>query len=474
MKIAMVGTGYVGLPQGAVFANVGNKVICVDCLEDRINEIKKFCDGQTNKLPVHESGLNELVLRNYSSKSLDFTTDINYAVKESDLIFLCVGTPANGDGSVNTQYVLNVAKEVGNAMNYADDIYKMIVIKSTVPPGTAKEVSKVLKNTTNNNFDIISNPEFLAQGEAVSGSHKPDRIVIGLPKEKYFGSLKADSKSVELRETFRRLYAPFNMKGEDKVFFMTNEDAELHKYIANTYLAAQIAVTNEAANLAKKVGANWRRLSAPIKYDPRIGSFIHPSTGFGGSCFPKDVKAIVKVFEKEGVESKVISKIIPANEYQKLILNQSLEEFYDSNLNGKTFSIWGLSFKAETNDTRESSAIEIITDLLKKGAKVKAYDPEGVPDMKIKLSEKEDLSDLLENVEFFSPYNNHSKYDALKDSDGLMILTEWMEFRQPDFIEIKKLLKNPLILDGRDLFKPEQMKELGFNYICIGNENILQ
>ncbi len=467
VNIAIVGTGYVGLPQGAVFADAGNKVICVDCSEERIKHIIDFCENRRENLPLYEKGINELVKRNYMNGLLEFTTDTQSAVNRSDVLFICVGTPSDEAGYVDRKYVFDAAEDIARAMNIKKG-YKVVVIKSTVIPGTAAMVKERMSNITGAELDVISNPEFLAQGEATSDALKPSRVILGLPKEK-FNKLGGEV----LEKLFRNIYNPFTHGNPQKIYFMTNEDAEIHKYAANTNLAVQIVTNNEIARLCRVTGANWRRVRQGLKHDPRIGSFTHPSPGFGGSCFPKDVKALASLFKEQGVVSEVISKIIPSNEYQKLTLNRRLEKHFGIGA-GDTYGIWGLSFKAKTNDTRESAAIEIIVDLLKRGVNVKVYDPEGALDMKERLAGMEDIAPLLKNVEFFYPYKGDSKYDLIPDIDGLFVLTEWNEFRQPDFHELKTKMKRPLILDGRDLYNPEQMQGLGFNYICIGNPDVIQ
>jgi len=438
MNIAVIGTGYVGLVTGTCFAEMGNNVICVDIDEKKIENLKKGI------IPIYEPGLEPMVLDNYKKGTLHFTTNIKEALDKSDTVFIAVGTPMSEDGSADLQYVLAVAKDIGKYMTH----YMVVVDKSTVPVGTADKVKETIqkeldKRGVDIEFDVVSNPEFLKEGAAIADFMKPDRVVIGAENEKAM-------------EVMRELYRPFTMN-KDRFIGMDVRSAELTKYAANAMLATKISFMNEMSQIAEKVGADINMVRHGIGSDSRIGySFIYPGCGYGGSCFPKDVNALNKIALDAGYQPKIIPAVEEVNKDQKLVLVRKIVERFGDDLRGKTFAIWGLSFKPETDDMREAPSIIIIKELIKKGAKIKAYDPEAMKDAK---------EFWLKDVEVeYAP----SKYDALNDADAMVLVTEWKEFRSPDFEEMKKRLKNPIICDGRNQYNKDKMKKLGFEYHQIG------
>ncbi|WP_281950403.1 UDP-glucose dehydrogenase family protein [Nitrosophilus kaiyonis] len=449
MKLSIIGTGYVGLVTGACFAQMGNSVICVDIDEKKINNLKKGI------IPIYEPGLEEIVKNNFKIGTLEFTTDIKYALKNSDIVFIAVGTPQGEDGSADLQYVLAVAKDIGKYMTHP----LIVVDKSTVPVGTADKVRETIKKELEirvenkeltegefkelMEFDVVSNPEFLKEGDAVNDFLKPDRVVIGADNE----------KSMEI---LKELYAPFT-RSHERFIGMDVRSAELTKYAANAMLATKISFMNEMAKIAEAVGADINKVRVGIGSDSRIGySFIYPGVGYGGSCFPKDVKALEKIAIDAGVEPKIIKAVEEVNKEQRIyFLNKILNRFKD--IKNKTFAIWGLSFKPETDDMREAPSITIIKELIKRGAKIKAYDPKAMNEAKNFW-----LKDV-KNIEYFD-----NKYDTLNNSNAMILVTEWKEFRSPDFFEMKKRLKNPIIFDGRNQYKKEKLNELGFEYYQIG------
>lgn len=440
MKIGVIGTGYVGSVTGACFAEMGNTVICVD--KDK-NKIAQFESG---KAPLHEKGLDELVLRNLKNKTLSFTTDFEDAVKKSDILFIAVGTPPNEDGSADLSHVLGVATLIGQAMDH-----EMIVVdKSTVPVGTAEKVRQHIaqeleKRGANIPFHVVSNPEFLAQGTAVKDFLEPSRIVIGADEPKVI-------------DTMRELYAPFTRR-EGRFFAMDPKTAEIVKYASNCFLAAKISVNNELANICSKAGADFDHVRRAMGADPRIGEpFMYAGPGFGGSCFPKDVKALVKTAKDFGYDAQMLRQTLATNEAQKFVLSQMVINKLGQDLTGKTFGVWGLAFKAGTDDMRESSALTILNELISRGAKIQAHDPESM-----KMAATPEYFGENPSIKYFE-----NKYEALKDVDAMLVITEWKEFRTPDFTEIKKLLKTPLIFDGRLLYEPKKMQEFGFDYNSIG------
>ncbi len=440
MKIGVVGTGYVGSVTGACFAEMGNTVICVD------KDQKKIDQFESGKVPLHEKGLDELVARNLKNKTLTFTTDLEKALKESEIIFIAVGTPPNEDGSADLSYVLGVATSIGQLMEHE----LIIVDKSTVPVGTAELVAKNIKQQLEKRgveipFHVVSNPEFLAQGTAVKDFLEPSRIVIGAD----------DSKTIE---TMRELYEPFTRR-ESRFFAMDAKTAEIVKYASNCFLAVKISAANDLANVCSKVGADYENVRKAMGADPRIGeAFMYASSGFGGSCFPKDVKALVKTAKDFGYDAEMLRQTLQTNEKQKFVLSQMVVDKFGEDLHGKIFGAWGLAFKAGTDDMRESPALTILSELIKRGAKIQAHDPEAMKMAKTPAYFGENPS-----ITYFE-----NKYEALAGADAMLIITEWKEFRTPDFEQIKKLLKALLIFDGRLLYEPKKMKQLGFEYKSIG------
>jgi UDPglucose 6-dehydrogenase len=439
MKLSMVGTGYVGLVTGTCFAEMGNSVICVDIDEKKIEKLKE------GVIPIYEPGLESMVRENYERGTLEFTTDIKEALEKTDVIFIAVGTPQGEDGSADLQYVLKVAEDIGKHMTH-----EMIVVdKSTVPVGTADKVKAVIQEELDKRnveipFHVISNPEFLKEGSAIEDFMKPDRVVIGAENDKAM-------------EVMKELYAPFTHNHE-RFIAMDVRSAEMTKYTANAILATKISFMNEIANICERVGADVNKVRIGIGSDSRIGySFIYPGCGYGGSCFPKDVQALNKIALDAGYEPKIIQAVETVNKKQKKVLAEKVVKRFGEDLNGKTFAVWGLSFKPETDDMREASAITIIDELTKRGVKIKAYDPKAMDEARTFY-----LKDNP-NVEY-----TKSKYDALDGANAMLLVTEWKEFRSPDFEEMKKRLKQPIIFDGRNQYNMEKMKEKGFEYHQIG------
>lgn len=441
MRICIIGTGYVGLVAGTCFAESGNDVICVDVDEAKIEGLKN------GVIPIYEPGLKELVLRNCEEGRLSFTTDLASAVKASLVNFIAVGTPPGEDGSADLQYVLDVARTIGRNM----ESFKILVDKSTVPVGTADKVRAVVneeleKRRATIEFDVVSNPEFLKEGAAIDDFMKPDRVVIG-------------TDNVRTAEIMKELYAPF-MRKTNRLIVMDIRSAEMTKYAANAMLATKISFMNQIANLCERMGADVSAVREGIGSDSRIGyDFLFPGVGYGGSCFPKDVKALVKTAEECDYEFILLKAVEEVNELQKLVLTDKINLRLGDNsqlkpLTGKTIAIWGLSFKPRTDDMREAPSVVIINRLLALGAKVCAHDPEAI---------KEAKKIFGENIVY-----SNSQYDILKGADALAIVTEWNEYRNPDFDRIKSLLSQPLIFDGRNLYQPSRMKEAGFEYLPIG------
>ncbi len=431
MKIAIIGTGYVGLVAGAGLAETGNDVICVDINAERVAQLK------TGKIPIFEPGLEPLVQRNVAARRLTFTTDTAAAVKESLIVFLAVPTPMDEDGSADLQHVLSAAREVAKGMNG----YKIIVDKSTVPVGTARLVKQTIAALTDQTFDVVSNPEFLKEGDAVNDFMKPDRVVIGCD-------------SPQAQAVIGDLYSPFVRSGHP-VLFMGVESAELTKYTANALLAAKISFINEIARLCEKVGADVAEVRSGIGSDSRIGNaFLFPGMGFGGSCFPKDLRALDYTATEKGLELLVVKAAIRTNELQKQFIPRKIAEHFGETLRGRRIAVWGLAFKANTDDIRESPAIPLLEYLLKAGAEVCAYDPQAMEQTQRRFGDK--LSYTEDN------------FSALKDADALVIATEWNEFRRPDFERMKELMKQPVIFDGRNLFEPKNMVKMGFTYYGVG------
>ena len=431
MNITVIGTGYVGLVAGACLADMGNQVICVDNNLDKLEKLKKGI------IPIYEPGLEELVKSNVLEGRLEFSADIDSAVKISEVCFIAVGTPLGEDGSADLQYVFGVAESIAKAMNG----YKVIVDKSTVPVGTAEKVTELIKANTNYPFDVVSNPEFLKQGNAVDDFLSPDRVIIG-------------SNSDKATQIMQEIYAPFFRTG-NRIIVMDVKSAEMTKYAANSFLATKISFMNEIANLCEKIGANAEMVRVGISTDSRIGNkFLFPGLGYGGSCFPKDVKALIKTGTEFGCDMSIIKSVDDTNKKQRKLFVDKIINKFGEDLTGKTFAVWGLAFKPKTNDMREAPAITIINDLLKRGAKILAYDPKAIEEAKFYFQHR-------------ITYAKNS-YDALTNCDCMLLLTEWNEFRRPDFDKIKTLLKNPVIFDGRNQYNAERLKEKGFEYYQIG------
>ena len=432
MKLAVVGSGYVGLVAGACFAEAGNTVICVDKDEQKILDLKN------GKIPIYEPGLDLYVKRNVDKGRLTFTTSMEEGVDNSEIILIAVGTPPDEDGSADLSHVLAVAESVAKVMKS----HKIVINKSTVPVGTAEKVSNKIKEHTDLTFDIVSNPEFLKEGSAIDDFMYPDRVVVGTSSEK-------------TAEVMQELYAPFVRTGKP-IIIMDNKSAEITKYAANSLLATKISFMNEMARLCDKTGADINMIRKGIGSDSRIGnSFIFPGVGYGGSCFPKDVKAIIKTANLYDEPFKLLTAVEQVNEEQKEYIIPKILDYFNGDIKGKNFAIWGLSFKPNTDDMREAPAIVIINKLVELGANIQAYDPEAMDEARRrKIDEKAVLC--------------AGQYDALTHADALIIVTEWMDFREPDFEVIKNKLKTPVIFDGRNIYKPEKIKKLGFDYFGIG------
>lgn len=434
MKICVIGTGYVGLVVGACFAEMGNFVICLDNDNEKLNKLKNGI------IPIYEPGLEDLIKFNVGEKRLSFTSDLETAVKESLICFIAVGTPQGEDGSADMKYVYTVAEQIGKALNG----YKVIVDKSTVPVGTAEKVTEIIRSNAKeefkNEFDVVSNPEFLKQGAAVEDSLNPDRIVIG-------------SNSERATNIMYELYAAFLRTG-NPVITMDVKSAEMTKYAANSFLAVKISYINEIANICEKVGANVDMVRLGMAADKRIGSrFLFPGLGYGGSCFPKDVKALLNTAKENNCEYDILKAADSINFKQREVFIKKIEKYYNNNLKGKTFSIWGLAFKPNTNDMREAPSITIINTLLDKGAIIKAYDPKAMESAKVIFADKITYS--------------HSSYETLENTDALLLLTEWNEFRRPDFNRMKNLLKDKIIFDGRNIYDRNILESRGLKYIRI-------
>jgi UDPglucose 6-dehydrogenase len=438
MKITVVGTGYVGLVTGTCFAEMGNEVICVDNNQEKIDMLNH------GLMPIFEYGLKEMVERNIKGNRISFITDIKKAVEESLVIFIAVGTPPDENGSADLQYVLSVAKDIGKYING----YKVVVDKSTVPVGTADLVreaiqAEIKKRELNYNFDVVSNPEFLKEGMAIEDFMRPDRVIIGANSER--------AKSI-----MTELYSSFTFQS-NRVIFMGIRSAEMAKYAANAILATKISFMNEIANLCEKVGADVEDVRKGIGSDSRIGyKFLYPGVGYGGSCFPKDVKALIKIALENNSSSLILDAVEDVNERQKLIIVEKICSYFGEDLQGKTFAIWGLSFKPMTDDMREAPSCVIINELIKRGAKIQAYDPEAM----------EEARRIFGNNPLISYAKN--QYQALDDADALILITEWHQFRHPDFQKIKDTLKQKVIFDGRNQYDPKKTRDNGFTYFCIG------
>jgi len=431
MKIAVVGTGYVGLVTGTCFSETGNDVTCIDI---DVNKVNKLNAGE---ITIYEPGLNKFFLRNLKEERLKFTTDLGEGVRDAQIIFLALPTPPRADGSADLKYILAVAEELGKSIKD----YKVIVDKSTVPVGTAEKVQAAVQKNYRGEFDVISNPEFLREGVAVDDFMKPDRVVIGASSER-------------ARKIMEELYSPFVRQG-NPILFMNVRSAELTKYAANAFLASKITFMNEIAQLCERMGADVDMIRRGLGSDERIGKrFLFPGIGYGGSCFPKDVQALVRSSDDIGYDFKMLKAVIEVNETQKLHLVTRIKEYFKDNLRGKHFALWGLSFKPNTDDIREAPALYMIEALLGEGSSLSVFDPEAMQNVKNLLGNKVSYAD--------------SQYDALKNADALIIATEWNEFRTPNFAKMNAILKNKVIFDGRNLFDVAAIGELGFYYESIG------
>ena len=433
MQITVIGTGYVGLVAGACLADMGNDVICID------NNLEKLEQLKNGIIPIYEPGLEELVKSNVMENRLSFSSDIDSAVKQSQVCFIAVGTPQGEDGSADLQYVFQVAESIAKSMNG----YKVIVDKSTVPVGTAEKVTNIIKENTTHPFDVVSNPEFLKQGNAVDDFLHPDRVIIG-------------SNSDKATLIMQEIYSPFFRTG-NRVIVMDVKSAEMTKYAANSFLATKISFMNEIANLCEKVGADAEMVRVGISTDSRIGNkFLFPGLGYGGSCFPKDVKALIKTGLENGMDMSIIFAADNINKKQRKLFIEKITKHFGNDLSGKTFAVWGLAFKPKTNDMREAPAITIINALLDMGAKVKGFDPKAMESAKFIFKDKISYS--------------KNAYDTVENADALLLLTEWNEFRRPDFDKVKSLMKTPIIFDGRNQYNSVRLEEKGFEYYQIGRK----
>ncbi|HMX41057.1 MAG TPA: UDP-glucose/GDP-mannose dehydrogenase family protein [Saprospiraceae bacterium] len=436
MNIAVVGTGYVGLVTGTCFAETGNNVICVDINEKKVQRLRR------GEIPIFEPGLDVLFERNTKEGRLSFTTDLQHAVQGSQIIFLALPTPPGEDGSADLSYIMGVAGQLSKMITD----YKVIVDKSTVPVGTAEKVADILsKGLPKKMYDVVSNPEFLREGVAVEDFMKPDRVVIG-------------TKSEKARKVMRQLYEPFVRQG-NPIYFMDERSAELTKYAANSYLATRISFMNEIANLCEKVGADVDMVRIGMGSDDRIGKrFLFPGIGYGGSCFPKDVQALAKTASQHAYDFKILKSVMKVNTIQKSVMTKKLRKYYKGDLEGKTFAVWGLAFKPNTDDIREAPALVIIDELLAAGAKIRAFDPEAM----------DNVRELYGDRIYFAA----NMYETLIHADALLVLTEWGEFRTPDYEKMAGLLNEMVVFDGRNVYDLEQMKSAGFHYVSIGRPKV--
>ena len=435
MKLCVVGTGYVGLVAGTCFAESGNDVICVDIDADKVARL------QQGRIPIYEPGLEELIKRNVAEGRLSFTTDVGSAVRQSLICFIAVGTPPGEDGSADLGAVIRVAAEIAGYM----DGYRVIVNKSTVPVGTAERVRQVVASRTNHPFDVVSNPEFLKEGAAVEDFMKPDRVVIG-------------SSSEHAIELMKDLYSPF-VRTERPIVVMSAASAEMTKYTANAMLAARISLMNEMANLCERVGANVDDVRRGVGFDRRIGHhFLFPGVGYGGSCFPKDVKAIIRSAEEHDLDFRLLRAVEEVNERQKGVLVEKVMAHFGEYLRGMCFAVWGLAFKPRTDDMREAPAVSVITALLAAGAEVHAHDPEALNEARRVFGDR---------IAY-----HRVNYDALAGADALLVVTEWNEFRRPDFERMRQLMRRPVIFDGRNIYDPNDMRQRGFTYYSIGRRPV--
>lgn len=439
MKIGVIGTGYVGLVTGVCFADSGNHVICVDNNPAKLESLKN------GEIPIYEPGLKPLFDRSVREGRLEFTNNLKYCVDNSDIVFLCLPTPPGEDGQADLKYVLNVGEEIGKIIKS----YKVLVNKSTVPVGTAEKVTERVQRNAKVDFDVVSNPEFLREGAAVEDFMKPERVVVG-------------TTSARAMELMKQLYDPFVRSG-NPVLFMDEHSSELTKYAANAFLATKITFMNEIANVCERVGANVDNVRRGIGTDSRIGKrFLFAGIGYGGSCFPKDVQALDYTSDEYGYNFQILKAVMEVNDRQKLSIVEKIKMFYQGELKGKTFGIWGLAFKPETDDVREAPALYILEHLLAAGAHIKAYDPEAIHTFKIAFGEE-----LSSKVEFVS-----KRLDAIQDVDALVICTEWNEFRTVDFADVKAGLRAPVIFDGRNLYDLDQAEKAGLTYVSVGRKTV--
>jgi UDPglucose 6-dehydrogenase len=436
MQLAIIGTGYVGLVSGTCFAETGNNVVCIDNNVEKVNKLK---NGQS---PIYEPGLDTLLKRNINEKRIEFTTDLAAGIKDAKVIFLALPTPPGEDGAADLKYVLGVAAQLSTMITE----YKVIVNKSTVPVGTAEKVRDVLLQKLDASlFDVVSNPEFLREGVAVDDFLKPDRVVIG-------------TSSDRARKVMDELYQPFVRQG-NPIYFMDERSSEMTKYAANSYLAMRISFMNEMANLCERAGANVDMVRVGMGSDSRIGKrFLFPGVGYGGSCFPKDVQALAKTAQDYDYDYQLVNVVMRVNDKQKLILGRKIKECFGNDLSNRKFAVWGLAFKPETDDIREAPALELIDELLDAGAQVTVFDPEAMENVKQQFGDKITYA--------------KDQYDALSGADALVIVTEWSEFRNPDFNRISEALKQPFIFDGRNVYTLEKMEEQGFYYESMGRKTI--
>jgi len=433
MKIAVIGTGYVGLVTGTCLAETGNNVICVDIIEEKVNKMK------AGQLPIYEPGLDVLFHRNIAQGRLSFTTNLAEGIEDAQIIFMALPTPPGGDGAADLSYILGAAKDISKLITE----YKVIVNKSTVPVGTADKVAAVFAEHTAIEVDVVSNPEFLREGVAVDDFMKPDRVVIG-------------TRSDRAKKLMGELYAPYVRQG-NPIYYMDERSSELTKYAANSFLATKITFMNEVANLCEIVGADVDAVRKGIGSDDRIGKrFLFPGIGYGGSCFPKDVQALEKAAVEHKYDFKILKAVMDVNEKQKTVLTDKVLKYFKGDIKGKKFALWGLAFKPETDDIREAPALYIINDLLTNGAEVTVFDPEAIANVKALLGDK-------------IKYAN-DQYEALIDADALLIATEWSVFRNPDFEKMEEVLKSKVVFDGRNLFDLQKMIDLGYYYNSIGRK----
>jgi UDPglucose 6-dehydrogenase len=437
MNIAVIGTGYVGLVTGTCFAEMGNSVVCVDIDSEKVKKM------QAGKVPIYEPQLEGLFKRNIAENRLIFTTDLEKGIKEAEVIFLALPTPPAEDGSADLKYVLGVADDLGNKLDH----YAVIVDKSTVPVGTSEKVEKAIKKNIQVEFDVVSNPEFLREGFAVADFMNPDRVVIGASRKK-------------AQDIMVRLYEPLTMTGSE-LYLMDEKSAEMTKYAANAFLATKISFMNEIANLCELVGADVDNVRQGIGSDERIGKrFLFPGIGYGGSCFPKDVSALHRIALEQDYDFKILEAVTEVNMHQKRRILNKINQHFGEKLEGKKIALWGLAFKAETDDIREAPALEIVAGLLRAGAHVRTYDPEAMANVKKLMGEQKNLTFV------------DDQYDALKDADTLIIATEWNVFKNPDFNKMKQLMKSPTIFDGRNIYDVDAMKAAGFTYHSVGRRTV--